>query len=58
MATGAGGLTATADAGLRLQVDLDMQHSVAVRPHTVIVPGGEGIHRASADPDTLHWIRE
>lgn len=55
---GAGGVAATADAGLRLQVDLGMQQSVAVKPHTVIVPGGDGIHRASADPGTLHWIRQ
>ncbi|XAH25145.1 AraC family transcriptional regulator [Xylophilus sp. GW821-FHT01B05] len=54
---GTASVAASTDAGLRLQVDLDLEQSLSSPMHTVIVPGGEGIHRASSDPQMLDWVR-
>lgn len=50
-------MAASTDTGLRIQVDLDLKEALSSAAHTVIVPGGEGIHRSSADPRMLDWVR-
>lgn len=54
---GATDVAATVGAGLRLQVDRRLADSLAADIHTVIVPGGEGVHRVARTPEMLDWLR-
>ncbi|MDH0865848.1 AraC family transcriptional regulator [Mitsuaria sp. GD03876] len=54
---GSADVAATTGPGLRLQVDLGLAESLARDFHTVIVPGGEGVHRLAARPDIRDWLR-
>ncbi|WP_431256809.1 GlxA family transcriptional regulator [Roseateles chitinivorans] len=54
---GAADMAATAGDGLRLQVDRGLAESLAADIHTVMVPGGEGVHRVARTPEVLAWLR-
>ncbi|WP_306437090.1 GlxA family transcriptional regulator [Bordetella genomosp. 9] len=45
------------DGGLRLLVDHTLDAAIDFRLHTLIVPGGDGVHRAAQDPAILQWLR-
>ncbi|WP_257624908.1 GlxA family transcriptional regulator [Variovorax boronicumulans] len=47
----------TSDGGLRVVVGHTLEESLASRPHTLIVPGGEGVHAAAEDPALLEILR-
>lgn len=49
--------TPTADGGLRLLVDHTLDVAIELRLHTLIVPGGDGVHRSARDPGILQWLR-
>ncbi|ANH70409.1 transcriptional regulator [Mitsuaria sp. 7] len=54
---GTADVAATVGAGLRLQVDRGLSESLAADLHTVMVPGGEGVHRVARTPEILAWLR-
>ncbi len=43
--------------GLRVVLDHTLEGSRDLRPHTVIVPGGEGVHAAAGSMDMRAWLR-
>jgi transcriptional regulator GlxA family with amidase domain len=47
----------TIDGGLRVMIDHTLDASSALPFHTVIVPGGDGVHVARQNPAWLHWLR-
>ena len=47
----------TTDGGLRILVDHTLDASSATAFHTVVVPGGEGVHAASRDSAFTRWLR-
>ncbi len=47
----------TSDGGLRILVGRSLQESLDARPHTLIVPGGEGVHAASGSLALLESLR-
>lgn len=48
----------TTDGGLRVLVDHTLDAAIDFRLHTLIVPGGDGVHRAAQDPAILQWLRD
>lgn len=55
---GAEATASTSDGGLRLLLGHSLQESLQRGPHTLIVPGGEGVHAAAANLELLECIRE
>lgn len=53
----ASGLATTRDGGFRLQAGQTLAQSRTLQAHTVIVPGGEGIHQICSDLETIAWLR-
>ena len=47
----------TTDGGLRILVDHTLDASSATAFHTVVVPGGEGVHAASRASAFTRWLR-
>lgn len=48
----------TCDGGLRILVSHSLADSLAWQPHTLIVPGGEGVHAAAKNLALLTCLRE
>lgn len=48
----------TTDGGLRILVDHTLDASAGTPFHTVVVPGGEGVHVASKDAAFTRWLRQ
>ncbi|MDB5851049.1 MAG: transcriptional regulator, AraC family with amidase-like domain [Rhodoferax sp.] len=47
----------TSDGGLQVLVGHPLPTSLDLRPHTLIVPGGEGVHAAARSPEMLECLR-
>ncbi|GAB2462604.1 GlxA family transcriptional regulator [Comamonas humi] len=54
---GAQAVAATTGHGLRVLLDYTLGESHSLRPHTVIVPGGEGVHAAIGDAQMRDWLK-
>lgn len=50
-------VAATIGQGLRVVLDHTLAGSHGLRPHTVIVPGGEGVHAAAGSTEMREWLR-
>jgi transcriptional regulator GlxA family with amidase domain len=50
-------VNATTDQGLRVQADHSLAQAWEVPLAMIVIPGGDGVHRALLDPDTLAWLR-
>lgn len=48
----------TSDGGMRILVGRSLTDAVDWQPHTLIVPGGEGVHAAAGDTDLLASLRK
>ena len=46
----------SAGGGLKLAAERSLTHVVSNPPHTLIVPGGPGIHQTTGDHDILRWL--
>ncbi|MGP3507276.1 GlxA family transcriptional regulator [Paracidovorax citrulli] len=48
----------TSDGGLRILTGHSLAESVKWQPHTLVIPGGEGVHAAAGNPALLTCLRE
>jgi transcriptional regulator GlxA family with amidase domain len=48
----------SADGALKMHVDHDLEAASGLPIDMLVVPGGPGIHAASADQQLLHWLRD
>jgi transcriptional regulator GlxA family with amidase domain len=47
----------SADGGLRLAAARSLQETASCPPHTLMVPGGPGIHECARDGGVLRWLQ-